>query len=84
MNRRGFLSLLGLAAASAAVDPEKLLWTPGKLISIPKVGHLGPQYVKTRLIRFYDPVNDIFVSRMDVLYGPWRFPHGLDYVEIRG
>lgn len=29
MNRRHFLSLLGLAAATAAVDPERLLWTPG-------------------------------------------------------
>lgn len=34
MNRRNFLSLL---AASLTLDPERLLWTPGKkLISIPK------------------------------------------------
>ncbi len=33
MNRRGFLGLL----ACAALDPERLLWIPGrKLISIPK------------------------------------------------
>lgn len=37
MNRRGFLGLLGAAAAGIALDPERLLWTPGKkLISIPK------------------------------------------------
>jgi hypothetical protein len=35
MNRRGFLALLGGAAAAAA-DPERLLWVPGRrLISIP-------------------------------------------------
>jgi hypothetical protein len=36
MNRRGFLSALFAAPVVAAVDPERLLWTPGqKLISIP-------------------------------------------------
>lgn len=36
MNRRGFLSFLGMGAAAVAADPERLLWTPGsKLISIP-------------------------------------------------
>jgi hypothetical protein len=34
MNRRGFLGLM----AAAAIDPELLLWVPGrKLISIPKL-----------------------------------------------
>lgn len=36
MNRRGFLGMLGAASAAAVLDPERLLWTPGrKLISIP-------------------------------------------------
>lgn len=36
MNRRGFLGFLGAAVVGAALDPEKLLWVPGrKLISIP-------------------------------------------------
>lgn len=30
MNRRGFLSLLGTAAAGFALDPERLLWVPGQ------------------------------------------------------
>lgn len=39
MNRRSFFSAIGAIAATAAVDPERLLWTPGKkLISIPKAG----------------------------------------------
>jgi hypothetical protein len=32
VNRRGFLAML----AGASLDPERLLWKPGKLISIPK------------------------------------------------
>ena len=36
MNRRRFLSTLGLAAAGLAFDPERLLWVPGrKKIFIP-------------------------------------------------
>jgi hypothetical protein len=36
MNRRGFLSTLAGAAAALTLDPEKLLWVPGKkTISIP-------------------------------------------------
>lgn len=37
MNRRGFLGALGLGASAFAMDPEALLWVPGKkTISIPK------------------------------------------------
>jgi hypothetical protein len=37
MNRRSFLSMLGISAATLAVDPEALLWTPEKkTIFIPK------------------------------------------------
>lgn len=48
MNRRGFLSTL-LGGAAMALDPERLLWVPGKkLISIPK-----PQGIDLELIRRY-------------------------------
>jgi hypothetical protein len=37
MNRRGFLRLFSAAAATVAIDPERLLWVPGtKKIFIPK------------------------------------------------
>lgn len=36
MNRRGFFGSLAAIAATAVLDPERLLWVPGKkLISIP-------------------------------------------------
>lgn len=36
MNRRGFLGLLGTAAAGLMLDPERLLWVPGaKTIFLP-------------------------------------------------
>lgn len=36
MNRRAFLSSLAAITAGATLDPERLLWRPGKLISIPR------------------------------------------------
>ncbi|MGD0012803.1 MAG: hypothetical protein ABSD56_00025 [Bryobacteraceae bacterium] len=37
MNRRGFFAVLAGVAATAVLDPERLLWVPGKkLISIPR------------------------------------------------
>jgi hypothetical protein len=36
MERRGFLTTLAAFAATAVIDPDRLLWVPGKkLISIP-------------------------------------------------
>ncbi len=36
MNRRAFLSLLGLGATGFVIDPERLLWVPGqKTIFLP-------------------------------------------------
>jgi hypothetical protein len=31
MHRRRFLSLLGMAAPAMALDPERLLWVPGRV-----------------------------------------------------
>jgi hypothetical protein len=44
MNRRAFFSSLAAIAAGAVLDPERLLWRPGrKLISIPRQGIIGPE-----------------------------------------
>jgi hypothetical protein len=49
MNRRGFFAALAGALSTAAVDPERLIWTPGKLISIPAPRALvaGPNLLLT-------------------------------------
>jgi hypothetical protein len=39
IGRRGFLSAL-LGAAGVALDPDLVLWKPGKLISIPRHVHV--------------------------------------------
>lgn len=42
MNRRAFLSSIGLAVAAATIDPEKLIWTPArKTIFIPPAAGVG-------------------------------------------
>ena len=47
MNRRSFLNVLATAGAVAAMDPERLLWVPGKkLISIPKPPILIPTWIQ--------------------------------------
>jgi len=38
IDRRGFLRLFGAAAATAVLDPERLLWVPGqKTIFLPSI-----------------------------------------------
>lgn len=61
LNRRGFLSLFSAAAATAVVDPERLLWVPGrKSISIPK----------PRVWKVGDTIQIKRPMRFDSLYGP--------------
>jgi len=44
MNRRGFLGAMLGAVAGATLDPERLLWVPGrKVISIPRTRVFTPQ-----------------------------------------
>jgi hypothetical protein len=72
MNRRGFLSLLGIGAATAAVDPERLLWVPGrKLISIPKPS--GNRFLTRQEITSAQ-LEILLRNRVDIL-GPFKVIH---------
>ncbi len=51
MNRRGFLNLLGLSAGTMVLDPEKLLWVPGK-----KTIFVPPPAISERLLTL-DEIN---------------------------
>ncbi len=65
MNRRDFF---GTLVASLALDPERLLWVPGKkLISIPNPTPLALTETGLRLniIRSYDCITDRLITRMD-------------------
>lgn len=78
MNRRGFLSALFGAAAAPALDPERLLWVPGRRrIFIPRP-ELIPR-LSLRWISSYDYREDRFISRIDAIYGLQRLtiPRGL-------
>ncbi len=59
IGRRGFLGMLAAAVTGAALDPERLLWAPGKLISIPKRVHI-PQ---TRIFSVHQLLPD-FMNRV--------------------
>jgi hypothetical protein len=61
MNRRALFRLFGAALATAALDPEKLLWVPpGKLISIPAANVYQRQFVW--------PMEDISMEEMEARY----------------
>lgn len=61
MNRRGFLGALAAIAATATLDPERLLWVPGKkLISIP-----APSPVEVfRFMELYDRGGELIGVKM--------------------
>ena len=61
MNRRGFLSILGVVAATAVLDPERLLWVPGaKTISIAR-----PQSIQDYIERCHEDAMRTFGCYMD-------------------
>lgn len=78
MNRRAFLAALaGGVAAGASLDPERLLWVPGrKLISIPK-----PQVLSLRLLAYFDPYLGRMVLRMEAACFPLMMPNAVDRCE---
>lgn len=64
MNRRAFLSLVG-AGLTAAADPERLIWQPGrKLISIPN----PPVFVSgAQIMHYYKQMDADFLRWQDSL-----------------
>ncbi len=68
-SRRGFLGFLGAAIAGATLDPERLLWEPGKkLISIPTLPDYGyaDWMVKEAMDELIRQIE--FGSKFDLLY----------------
>lgn len=73
MNRRGFIGSLAMATAALVLDPEKLLWVPGKkTISIPKTRELqwgwmqvdGIDLADKNVFPLFDGVKDIQMARV--------------------
>lgn len=68
MNRRSFLTGLATLIGGAALDPERLLWVPGKkLISIPKPAWTDlypPRISNEMLMNWLNPAIDILDERI--------------------
>jgi hypothetical protein len=74
VNRRGFLGALIAGAAAAAVDPERLLWVPGrKLISIPapRVAMVA-EILRIRQVGLFDRNTGEYLWRMDAVFGNFK------------
>ena len=57
MNRRGFFRALGILSASMVLDPEELLWVPGKktifiplILTFDQISMATLQYMKDTLV----------------------------------
>lgn len=82
IGRRGFLGALLAATGVAALDPERALWRPGKLISVPKHVHVpkwhqlhvtlnSPHSLEPMQGEFWEPENrcatEVLKERIDQL-----------------
>lgn len=75
MNRRGFLGAITGILAGAVLEPERLLWVPGrKLISIPEPTNLCVRFVGLR-----DYWRGDLLARIDVAPFPLQLPRSVDY-----
>ena len=82
MNRRRFFSVLAAGVAGLAIDPERLVWTPGAKTHIlppaegwKEIHDAQREYDRLRSmeldmrLKFVRHVNGEFPARIDVLYG---------------
>ncbi len=83
MQRRSFLGAIAGVLAGAALDPERLLWVPGKkVISIPAPREIVGFTV--RHIRSYDATTGQMVECIDVTCGlTWKDPEGMSVDYFR-
>lgn len=82
MNRRGFLGMLGMSAAALALDPERLLWVPGKkTIFVPSV--VEPVQVVSQLAGL-DMRTGMLVTwdQIEAVIGRFKEPT-CHYMEVR-
>jgi hypothetical protein len=71
MNRRSFFSSLAAFAATATLDPERLLWRPGaKTIFVPSLLTNPEIGISIKLLRSYDIGMMRASNRYDVIYLP--------------
>jgi hypothetical protein len=82
MNRRLFLSTLGLAAAGMALDPERLLWVPGrKTIFLPAV---QKGLTATLLDINGRQVAAAWLNGDIAEFGPFKDAHTISHYQIDG
>lgn len=82
MNRRGFITRLLVGAGAVAVDPERLLWTPGaKLISIPSSNVLLQSYINPFLRITAARMDQHMIEYMRSLSSPFNSPYPKQYLE---
>lgn len=77
LNRRGFLGALATALAGATLDPEKLLWEPGKrMISIPapvvRAGLPPYSWITAEILQV---LKNKLVLNMGIYDTTWNFSH---------
>lgn len=87
-SRRSFLAMLGIGAV-VAVDPERLLWTPGKrLISIPSDRQLisllqfGMVRVATEYQSAYNQALSAWVEVLEEQQMDLRFVKGSQWEQV--
>jgi hypothetical protein len=59
MNRRSFLNAAAMAIASAAIDPELLVWTPKPMITVPAMPRFRHDVISPFEV-WYAPVGEAF------------------------